>query len=622
MTVTDSELETPMSTTPQLNAVLKGLLPDAAVNKAFVTGNVSMNYGELHEAVARTRGLFARFHLVPGDRIALVTGMDIAVSQLYAACLMSGVVAVVIDPQASASEITVLLAKAKVSAVFADTAVIDRASTLQSDDTVPIVPVAPVGKTKTGFGLLIRKKAPAVSDGSYPGLLVDESPVNERPDFDNDAPAQMLFTSGTTSQPKGVVLSRKNLAAQLLTFESQYGYDANSRVGNHLPLHHTDGINQGPLLAMALGSTWIRPGAVDLQTLGDMLDLLQRERATHLITVPTVIAMFTRLPEVYDDSFSHSEFKFVSSTAAYLDEQIWRTVEARFNTLIVNSYGLTETVMEALYCGPDDDTRRHGTIGKPVDCQARLVGDDGVDVPVGAVGELWLRGDNIMTGYFELPDATAEVLTADGWLKTGDLATAVDGYYTIAGRKKNVIIRGGINVYPEDVNSVLVSSPAVAQAATVGIPDAFLGELVVSCVAPANLPANDSLVNELMALARVELADEKVPNRVLVMDALPHGPSGKIELAKVIQAATDALGGAVEGGSARDQVLAVAGKVFGQPVDVLSESSSSDSTEGWDSLSFLELIMGLERQFDMAIAPRDVMTLKTLNDAIGLVENR
>ena len=419
------------------------------------------------------------------------------------------------------------------------------------------------------------------------------------------------------------MLTRRNLSAQLTTFQHHYGYDADSRIANQLPLHHSDGLNQAVLLTMALGSTWIRPGAMDMQGLGDALDVAVREKATHLITVPTVIAMMTRLPDTYDDCFSAPEFRFISSTAGFLNPDIWTRVEGRFATTIANSYGLTETVMEALYCGPTTTTRRIGTIGKPVDCEAKLVSDDGTEVAVGQIGELWLRGDHIMAGYFENPEATAATLR-DGWLLTGDLATQdADGFFTIAGRKKNVIIRAGTNVYPGDVDTVLARHNDVAESVTIGMEDTFLGEKVISCVVAAR---SDEALDEsdLIAHCRSLLASEKVPNQILVLDRLPYGPSGKVELAKlaqIVRKRIDGVGGKQPTDS-RSMVFSLAAAAFRDPVDSLSATSTSDSTPGWDSLSFLEFILSLERNFDMAVEPRAVMNLRSLADAIDLVENR
>lgn len=608
-------------TTPSLDSLLRGLSSEQSAKAAFlVSASRTVSYGELHDGIARTRGLFGRLGLTAGDRLAIATQDDLALAQLYGACLLSGVVAVVLDPHASAAEITVLVTKGRVGAIIADAAVVERASTLQHTDAT-VVAIADSGPAKSGFGLLRRKAKTETNDDTYPGLLSNEDPVEDQIGLAEDAAALILFTSGTTSQPKGVVLTRRNLAAQLVTLHHHFGYDASSRVANPLPTHHTDGLNQGPLLAMSQGSVWIRPGEVSMQSLGDILDRVQQDRATHLVTVPTVISMMLRLPEAWDDCFSYDGFAFVASSAGYLDEDIWRRAEERFDTMVVNAYGLTETVMDAIYCGPTEATRRLGTIGKPVDCEAKVVDDDGKDLGVGSVGELLVRGDNVMAGYFEDPEATAAVLTDDGWLHTGDLARFdEDGFCTIAGRKKNVIIRGGVSVYPEDVNSALLGVASVTAAATVGIPDPALGERVVACVASDGEP--DTVMASALEHCRRELAVEKVPNQVVVLDALPLGPSGKVELAKVTQIVSEAVSGPVQGETVSDQVLNLAARVFGENVEQLSPDSTPDSTAGWDSLSFLELVMSLERQFDMVIAPRDVMTMASLGDAVLAVENR
>ncbi len=608
-------------TTPPLDSLLRGLSSEQSAKAAFlVTPTRTVTYGELHDGIARTRGLFRRLGLNPGDRLAIATQDDLSLAQLYGACLLSGVVAVVLDPHASAAEITVLVTKGRVGAIIADAAVVERASAVQHTEA-NVVAIATPGPAKSGFGLLRRIPKPEANDTNYPGLLRNEEPVDDRVEFAPESPALILFTSGTTSQPKGVVLTRRNLAAQMATLGHHFGFNATSRVANPLPTHHTDGLNQGPLLAMTYGSVWIRPGEVSMQSLGDVLDRVQQDRATHFVTVPTVISMMLRLPEAWDDAFSYDGFEFVASSAGYLDEEIWRRVEDRFDTMVVNAYGLTETVMDAIYCGPTEATRRHGTIGKPIDCEAKVVDDEGNDLDVGSVGELLIRGDNVMSGYFEDAEATAAVLTDDGWLHTGDLARFdEDGFCTIAGRKKNVIIRGGVSVYPEDVNSALLGAPSVTAVATVGIPDPALGERVVACVAAEGDP--DTVMAAALEHCRRELAAEKVPNQVVVLDALPLGPSGKVELAKVTQIVSEAVAGPVEGETIADQVLNVAARVFGESADQLSPASTPDSTAGWDSLSFLELIMSLERQFDMVIPPRDVMTMASLGDAVLVVENR
>ena len=167
------------------------------------------------------------------------------------------------------------------------------------------------------------------------------------------------------------------------------------------------------------------------------------------------MAMIMCLPEDVDDCFSSDEFKFIESTAGYLEESLWRSVEERFKTQVVNCYGLTETVSEAIYCGPQPDTRKVGTIGKPDGVSIKVVDDAGNELAQGESGELVLQGDIVMNGYFRNEEATNEVLK-DGWFFTGDLAKVdEEGFVVITGRKKNVIIRGGVNVYPEDLSNTV-----------------------------------------------------------------------------------------------------------------------------------------------------------------------
>ena len=606
-----------------LPSVFQGLVDPAARRKDFLTGRRRLSFGELYKKVAKTRGLFARLGLGIGDRAAVASEDEEAVSILYAACLLSGVTAVVIDHEASASEATVLVAKAQPKAAFLDQSLIDRTQSLKRGDGPTLIPVLRQAR-RTSFGLIVRKRQTGLVGTHFPAMLEREEPVEDGLEVPADAAALILFTSGTTSSPKGVELTIGNLAAQLDTFRTHFGIDASCRIANHLALHHSDGLNQGPLLSFATGATWIRPPSLNMHNLGDMLDLVYKERATHLMTVPTVLAMMLRLPATFDDSFSSPQFRFIGSTAGYLDESLWRNVEDRFQALVVNSYGLTETVCEALYCGPTESTRRIGTIGKPVGCEARLVKPDGEEADVGETGRLLLRGANIMRRYFEDAEATRSAFR-EGWLVSGDLATRdSDGFYRIVGREKNVIIRAGLNVYPEDVSAALQARDDLTEAVTVGLPDPFLGEKVISCVVAADGASRPSQ-EALFDYCRTRLAPEKIPNQILLVESLPRGPSGKVELAKVstmieqIRSNPDADAARA---SPLEQVMRLAASVFKQPVATLADRSSEADTEGWDSLSFLEFIVALESRFNFSFPPRDLMRIRTLGDACRIVESK
>jgi long-chain acyl-CoA synthetase len=341
---------------------------------------------------------------------------------------------------------------------------------------------------------------------------------------------------------------------------------------------------------------------------------------THFVTVPSVIALIANLDDQHDECFATEDFRFVISTAAHLDEMLWRRFEARFQPQIVNVYGLTETVCEGLYCGPDLATRRIGTIGKPVDCAARIVDEAGRDVAPGTTGELILRGDNVMRGYFRMPDETAAVLK-DGWFYTGDLAaTDEDGFYRIVGRKKSVIITAGMNVYPEDVTTVLRRIPGVLDAVTFGMPDDAWGERVVSCVMP--VPGQVLSVAGIAAQFLERASREKLPLEIHIVDDLPRGPAGKVILADVkamIDRPRPRRHSAPVSDDIGERVLTVGASTFKTDVGSLSLESNATSTAGWNSLAHVEFLLALETEFDVRLAPRDVMTIVTLGDAVRVL---
>lgn len=589
--------------------------------RAFLAGKVDLTHGEIRAQIARTRGLFAELGLHRGARIVIASADDAAVSMLYGATLTAGLTALVLDPRASAAELTVIVERVKPAAIFADDETVERSLAVSRHATAPVIRIQAQTPKRSAFGLLLHTKPASDAADRYPALLVR---------FDTDTPvrtaaagdtALILFTSGTTSEPKGVELTFGNLGAQMATFRRHYGIDEKSVLVNHLPMHHSDGLHQGPLIALFTGATLVRPEPVTLQTLGRMLDLAYQTRATHLVTVPTVLGMMTLLPAEYDDSFRYGEFRFIASTAGPLDGHIWRAVEERFGVMVVNSFGLTETCSEALYCGPSSETRRIGTIGKPVDCEAILVNEDGEPVLEGEPGELWIRGDNVMRGYFEAPEATQEVLR-DGWLRTGDIAVRdADGFYRIAGRIKSLILRGGVSVYPEDVTAGLLSCSEVAAAAVIGMPDPMLGERVIACVIPAS-ETDLGLALRIMEHCREALAPEKVPDRVMVFDELPYGPSGKIEIAALKMAIEDIEAGQDrEGEGIAGKVLSVAADIFAVERATLSPEGRLDDPSTVDSLRYLEFIMALERSFKIKLNPREIMAMRRLQDAIGVVED-
>ncbi len=573
--------------------------------RVFIHGeNGTLTYGATVARIARFSGLFRRHGLEPGARVVLATRDDLALATIFIALLRNGLTAVVLNPESRATELATLVDAADPAALIMDSRLIECMLPDQVKD-LPVIAVDPPA-------------GPA-----YPAWLDGESDGTPPADVDTDGTAYILFTSGTTSRPKGVEITHRALFAQMATFLRQYDFDGRTRLMNLLPLHHTDGLTQGVVVAACAGATLLRPMRIRVYQVGEIVDACHELRATHLIAVPSLLALMMSLGERFHDALRTDWFRFVISTAAYLDPGLWERFEDTYGTPVVNVYGLTETVCETTYCGPDAATRRIGTIGKPVDAELRIVDDQGRPVLPGAEGELVVRGPHVMKGYFRAPDESAKVLR-DGWFFTGDLATVdSDGFYRIVGRKKDVIITGGINVYPEDVNAVLRTVPGIVDAATIGLPDDRWGEVVVSgLTAPSgSLPSEEEIASHFLLHA----SPEKLPREFHFFDDLPRGPAGKVvkaELARLIGERRAAARHEMHAGGVRERVLQVAAQAFKCRPGELRESSNARQVDGWTSLAHVEFLMALEQEFSFVMQPEDILRIDSIDDAMRLVERQ
>lgn len=586
----------------------------------LVVGESPTTYGMVLDQAARLTGLYRRRGLEAGDRVVVATSDPGAAVTLHLSLLRNGLVSVVADPAATEREAQAILDVAGPRAVFVDAPL--RSTWVPSAGADVIEIRSPSAAQGTLFRRLLRGRRPAAaepnearSEESFPALLDALAPAEAPSRIDPESIAYILFTSGSTARPKGVAISHRALFAHLATMHRQFAYDESTRLLNVLPLHHTDGMNHGPLSAFTCGGTVHRPARFTLRNLGLILDSVYRDRISHFVAVPTMLAMIAQLDREYDDAFAGGDFRFVISSAAPLAPSLWERFEERFGTRVANVYGLTETVVGGLFCGPGDGDYRRGTVGKAVDCAARIVGDDGRVLADGACGELEMRGENLLSGYFGDEAETARAFR-DGWFRTGDLASRdADGFFRILGRKKNVIITGGLNVQPEEVTEVLMAAPGVGEAATFGAPDEIFGERVVACVALADGATTDE--NAILAHCRRHLAPAKMPTRVHLLPLLPKGASGKIDVGRLRELIDSARRRRLDdaGGDVRSRVRALAAESFGLAPDELHPQSSPENTPGWDSFAHLQLVVALEESFGVRFTTRDVLRLGTLADA-------
>jgi long-chain acyl-CoA synthetase len=352
--------------------------------------------------------------------------------------------------------------------------------------------------------------------------LASHEPADRVPDRAADDDAVILYTSGTTGRPKGAELTHANLVRNAeLSARVVLQNTADDVIMGCLPLFHVFGLTCGLNATVAAAATLTLLPRFDP---AKALQIIARDQVTIFEGVPTMYAAMLHLPDA--DPAAAATLRVCASGGASLPVEILRGFEEKFGCMILEGYGLSETSPVASFNQPGQE-RKPGSIGTPIEgVEMRLVDDEGQAVADGEIGEIAIRGHNVMKGYWNKPEATAETMT-DGWFRTGDMARVdEDGYYFIVDRKKDLIIRGGYNVYPREIEEVLHEHPAVAEAAVIGMAHDSLGEEVGAAVALK--PDASATPDELRDFAKARVAAYKYPRRVWLVDALPKGPTGKI----------------------------------------------------------------------------------------------
>ncbi len=364
-------------------------------------------------------------------------------------------------------------------------------------------------------------------------LLAGYEPAPAEPGRRDEDDAVILYTSGTTGRPKGAELTHTGLVRNAeLTARTLLKNSTDDVMMGCLPLFHVFGLTCGLNTSVATAGTLTLLPRFDP---AKALEIIERDQVTIFEGVPTMYAAILHHPGA--DPAMTATLRVCVSGGASLPVEILRGFEEKFGCMILEGYGLSETSPVASFNHPDRE-RKPGSIGTPIEgVQMRLVDDAGQTVPDGEIGEIVIRGHNVMKGYWNKPEATAEAITG-GWFRTGDMARVdSDGYYYIVDRKKDLIIRGGYNVYPREVEEVLHEHPAVAEVAVIGLPHPDLGEEVGAAVALK--PGATATPEELRGFARDKVAAYKYPRRVWLVDSLPKGPTGKI-LRREVQAPEEA----------------------------------------------------------------------------------
>ena len=500
-------------------ANLSSLLERAAAAQpdhiALRMDDLTLTYARLREAAGRMSALLAAHGVRPGDRVGIMLPNVPAFPISFYGALAAGAVVVPMNPLLKSREIAYYLGDSGARVVLAWHAAAGEAAKGAAD---------------------AGAEAIAVETPDLAGSLAEFVPATGDPGRHDQDDAVILYTSGTTGRPKGAELTHAGLVRNAeITARTLLKNHAGDVTMGCLPLFHVFGLTCGLNAAVAAAGTLTLLPRFDPAR---ALEIIQRDKVTIFEGVPTMYAAMLHLPQA--DPAMAATLRVCVSGGASLPVEILRGFEEKFGCMILEGYGLSETSPVASFNHPDK-VRKPGSIGTPIEgVEMRLVDDLGQTVPGGEIGEIAIRGHNVMKGYWNKPEATAEAI-ADGWFRTGDMARVdSDGYYYIVDRKKDLIIRGGYNVYPREIEEVLHEHPAVTEVAVIGIPHPDLGEEVGAAVALK--PGASATPEELRAFARDRVAAYKYPRRVWLVDSLPKGPTGKI-LRREVQGARSARGG-------------------------------------------------------------------------------
>ncbi|MES5823729.1 AMP-binding protein [Streptomyces sp. RG80] len=393
----------------------------------------------------------------------------------------------------------------------------------------------------SGARLLVVEDGPAIVVKGVATLAVghlhEEATLpDQAAHLDSSALALLIYTSGTTGVPKGVMLDHANIDAMVEMGRQALELGPSDRCLLILPLFHVNGIVVSILTPLLAGASVVIAGRFDPRS---FFDLVEQERPTFFSAVPTIYSMLAALPD--DVRPDTSSLRYAVCGAAPASAELLTRFEARYGFPLVEGYGLSEGT-----CGstinPVTGPRRAGTVGRPFPGQEiRIVDADGNDVPPGTDGEVLIRGANVMRGYLGRPDETARVVV-DGWLHTGDVGHLdAEGYLVLVGRSKDMIIRGGENIYPKEIEDVLVGDPSVQEAAVIGVPDEKWGEVVVAYVQPR--PGLTVDPTALGARCARSLTGYKRPTSFVVVDAIAKNAVGKIDKASLRAAHAAAAAG-------------------------------------------------------------------------------
>ncbi|PTL78927.1 class I adenylate-forming enzyme family protein [Vitiosangium sp. GDMCC 1.1324] len=466
-------------------------------------GSVALTYGELDRAASAFAARLQERACRAGDRVLLGLSNTPDFFVALFGCFRGGMIAVPVDANLAREELQAL-----------------------ADHAQPAAIIAGDGTGSRFKDLRVGCEVLTLEDLQLPG---EQATATSEKDLPGN-PALLLYTSGTTGNPKGVLSSHATLLRKIESIRQSFGFDESYTSLCLLPTHFGHGLICNSLATFGYGGTLVITPPFNLDLLRELWSILNRNGVNTFSSVPTVVRLLLQYATRRDAGSVCPSLKFVTCASAPLRPEEIEAFQRQFNVPLLNCYGLTETC-GWIACSPNSPERNLASVGRALDCEIRAFGSNGEPLKPGEKGELRVKGPGVMAGYYSHSDTPGPV-AQDGWFATGDVGEVDEsGAVFLHSRVKEIIIRAGKNVYPAEVDSVLLSHPDVVDACTVGLEDQLFGEAVAACVARRE----GSTLSEvaLIDYVRGRLSSYKCPQRILFVERIPKTSRGKVNRSKL-----------------------------------------------------------------------------------------
>lgn len=504
-----------MTTEPRSIPELLRQHSSAAQEKPFLfseSDKRQFTYKEFEAAVRRTAGLLAANHVGKGDVVSLLLPNSVEYVIAYFACWQIGALAGPVNSLLKAQEIAYVISNSEAKAWLVSSEFLPVVEAIRDELRGTLRVVIPFdNEAETTFGVA------ELSDSESSLTSEDE--------------AIIIYTSGTTGKPKGCLLTHGNVIANATQISSWLNFTEADRLLTMMPLFHMNAVSVTTMSALyAGGSTVVSPKFSATR----FWQIISDYQITSFGSVATMLSMLlSTYPDGVPAGLKTEQLRFAMCGSAPVPAEVLRRFEETFNCLVIEGYGLSESTCRSTF-NPPNERRRPGSCGLPIGNQMSVVDEEDREVPQGELGEIVLRGENVLKGYYKNETANATAFR-NGWFHTGDIGYRdADGFYYIVDRKSDMIIRGGENIYPREIDEVLYQHSKIAAAAVVGVPDDLYGEEVAAVVVLRK--GESSSEQEVIEFCKARLADYKCPKIVRFVEDIPKGPTGKLlkrELAKL-----------------------------------------------------------------------------------------